>query len=148
MQIEILINSNSYQTWSLFFRPFFRLDTQSREAKKTAAKKITRKFDIGLKSIVVFFLLGFFSLCMYFVGCRLMKNKPLTEKVWRLFPYVFPSFEHKQSQMKTATTVAPNKRLHIHACFHFFAHLFAFVCKKQQSDNQKFKVWEHKHLAM
>ena len=32
-------------------------------------------------------------MCMYFVGCRLMKNKPLTEKVWNLFPYVFPIFE-------------------------------------------------------
>ena len=42
--------------------------------------------------------------------------------------------------MKTATTMAPN-RLHMHARFHFFAHLLAFVCKKdQECNNQKFKV--------
>ena len=53
----------------------------------------------------------------------------------------FQLLEHKQSQMKTAATVAPNRRLHMHARFHFFAHLFAFVCKKiQDSDNEKFKV--------
>ena len=49
--------------------------------------------------------------------------------------------EHKQSQMKTATTIAPNKRLYTHARFYFFAHLSAFVRKKiWQCDNQKFKV--------
>ena len=42
----------------------------------------------------------------------------------------FQLLECKQSQMKTATTMAPNKRLHMRARFHFFAHLFAFVCKK------------------
>ena len=55
----------------------------------------------------------------------------------------FQLLEHKQSQMKTAATVAPNRRLHMHARFYFFAHLFAFVCKKkkiQECDNQKFKV--------
>ena len=54
----------------------------------------------------------------------------------------FQLLEHKQSQMKTAATVAPNRRLHRHASFYFFAHLFAFVCKQkiQECDNQKFKV--------
>ena len=51
----------------------------------------------------------------------------------------FQLLEHKQS--KTAATMAPNRRLHRHACFYFFAHLFAFVCKKiQECDNQKLKV--------
>ena len=80
-------------------------------------------------------------MCMYFVGCRLMKNKPLTESLEICSLMFFLLLEHKQSQMKTAATVAPNKRLHMHARFYFFAHLFAFVCKKiQDSDNQKFKV--------
>ena len=49
--------------------------------------------------------------------------------------------EHKQSQVKTATTMAPNKRLYMHARFYFFAHLSAFVRKKiRECDNQKFKV--------
>ena len=49
--------------------------------------------------------------------------------------------EHKQSQMKTATTMAANKRLYMHARFYFFAHLSAFVRKKiRECDNQKFKV--------
>ena len=49
--------------------------------------------------------------------------------------------EHKQSQVKTAITMAPNKRLYTHARFYFFAHLSAFVRKKiRECDNQKFKV--------
>ena len=53
----------------------------------------------------------------------------------------FQLLEHKQSQMKTAATVAPNRRLHMHARFYFFAHLFAFVCKKiQECDNQELKI--------
>ena len=53
----------------------------------------------------------------------------------------FQLLELKQSQMKTATTMAPNKRLYMHACFYFFAHLSAFVRKKiRECDNQKFKV--------
>ena len=53
----------------------------------------------------------------------------------------FQLLEHKQSQMKTATTMAPNKRLYMHARFYFFAHLSAFVRKKiRECDNQKFKV--------
>ena len=53
----------------------------------------------------------------------------------------FQLLEHKQSQMKTATTMAPNERLYMHARFYFFAHLSAFVRKKiRECDNQKFKV--------
>ena len=80
-------------------------------------------------------------MCMYFVGCRLTQNKLLTEKDWNLFPMFFQLLEHKQSQMKTATTMAPNKRLYMHARFYFFAHLSAFVRKKiWECHNQKFKV--------
>ena len=53
----------------------------------------------------------------------------------------FQLLEHKQSQMKTAATVAPNRRLHRHASCYFFAHLFACVCKKiQECDNQELKI--------
>ena len=61
----------------------------------------------------------------------------------------FQLLEHKQSQMKTATTMAPNKRLYMHACFYFFAHLSAFVSKNKirKRDNQSSRFWEHKHLT-
>ena len=72
-------------------------------------------------------------MCMYFVGCFLMKNKLLTEKSEICSLMFFLLLEHKQSQMKTAATVAPNRRLHMHARFYFFAHLFAFVCKKYKT---------------
>ena len=72
-------------------------------------------------------------MCMYFVGCCLMKNKLLTEKSEICSLMFFQFLEHKQSQMKMAATVAPNKRLHMHARFYFFANLFAFVCKKYKT---------------
>ena len=70
-------------------------------------------------------------MCMYFVGCRLTQNKPLTEKSEICSLMFLQLLEHKQSQMKTVTTMAANKRLYMHARFYFFAHLFAFVCKKK-----------------
>ena len=88
-----------------------------------------------------FFLLGFFSMCMYFVGCRLTQNKLLTEKVWNLFPYVSSTFGAQAITNKDGNNNAPNKRLYMHACFYFFALLSAFVRKKiRECDNQKFKV--------
>ena len=60
----------------------------------------------------------------------------------------FQLLEHKQSQMKTAATVAPNRRLHMHARFYFFAHLFALYAKKiQEGDNQKLKVLRTQTLS-
>ena len=54
----------------------------------------------------------------------------------------FLLLEHKQSQMKTAATVAPNKRLHMHARFYFLRiySLFYAKKKKQECGNQKLKV--------
>ena len=65
---------------------------------------------------------------MYFIGCRLMKTKPLTEKS-EFNSTVFPTFGVQAITVTTATTMAPNRRLSQHARFHFFAHLFAFVRK-------------------
>ena len=48
--------------------------------------------------------------------------------------------ELKQSQMKTATTVAPNKRLHMYARFNFFDFYSLLYAKNQECNNQKFKV--------
>ena len=43
--------------------------------------------------------------------------------------------------MKTAETVAPNRRLHMHARFYFLRIYSLLYAKKiQESDNQKFKV--------
>ena len=74
----------------VFFRPLFRLVTQIREAKERPRRRSYARLtsDEGNSKV---FLVRFFSMCMYFMGWRLMRNKPLTE-VWSLFFYVFPTF--------------------------------------------------------
>ena len=49
--------------------------------------------------------------------------------------------ELKQSQMKTATAMAPNKRLRMYARFNFLDfYSLLYAKKKQKCNNQKFKV--------
>ena len=147
MQIEILINSNSYQTWSLFLRPLFRFVTQSREAKKRPRRRSHASLTSVLQYSDVFFV-RFFSMCMYFVGCRLMKNKLLTERVWNLFPYVFPTFGAQAITNEDGSNSGTKQKASHARSLSFFAHLFAFVCKKiQDSDNQKFKVLRTETLS-
>ena len=66
-----------------------------------------------------------------------MKNKSLTEKSEI---YSLMLLELKQSQMKTATTIAPNKRLHIYARFNFLDFYSLLYAKNQECNNQKFRV--------
>ena len=80
-------------------------------------------------------------MCMYFVGCRLMKNKLLTENVWNLFPYVFPTFGAQAITNEDGSNSGTKQKASHARSLSFFAHLFTFVCKKiQDSDNQKFTV--------
>ena len=130
MQIEILINNNSYQTWESFLRALFRLVTQSREAKK----RPRRRSDASLTSDLARSRF-FFSMCMYFVECRLMENKPLAKKVWSLFPYVFPTFGAQAITMTTATTMTPTKKVTKgFTCMlvFIFLHIYSFFYVKQQ----------------
>jgi len=69
-----------------------------------------------------------------------MKNKPLTEEVSDLFPYVFPTFGAQAITMTTATTAARNRRLHMHARFNSFVNLFASERKTTRKVMIKFKV--------
>ena len=134
-KLKFLLTSTGIKLGVFFFGRFFRVVTQCREAKKWPRRRSHASLTSDLEHIDVF-LLDFPSMCMYIVGCRLIKNKPLTESL-KFAPFCFfQLLEHKQSQRKTATTMAPSKRLHMHARFQFFAHLFAFVCKKiQDCDN-------------
>ena len=52
----------------------------------------------------------------------------------------FQFLKLKQSQMKTATTMAPNKRLQIARSLSFFCTFIRFCMQKKESNNQKFKV--------
>ena len=52
----------------------------------------------------------------------------------------FQLLEHKQSQMKTGTTMAPNKRLYMYARFNCLDIYSLLYASKQKCDNQKFKV--------
>ena len=90
----------------------------------------------------MFFSVRFLFYVHVFCGMPFNAKQTAYWKSLKFVPLCFFNFlEHKQSQMKTATTIAPNKRLYMHACFYFFAHLFAFVRKKiRECDNQKFKV--------
>ena len=52
----------------------------------------------------------------------------------------FQFLKLKQSQMKTATTMAPNKRLQIARSLSFFCTFIRFCMQKKESNNQKFKI--------
>ena len=136
MQIEILINSNLYQTWSLFFRPLFRLVTQSHEAKKRPRRRSHASLTSDLEYNDVFFLLGFFFYVHVFCGMPFNEKQTAYWKSMKFISLCFSNFwsssNHKwRRQLQWHLT----KGFKLHARFHFFAHLFAFVCKKQ-----KFKV--------
>ena len=141
MQIEILININSYQTWESFFRPLFWLVTQSREAKKRPRRRshASEAWDLEHRDV---FSVRFFFYVHVFCGMPFNAKQTSYWKRLKFVPSCFFNFwSTTESQMKTATTMAPNKRLYMHARFYFFAHLSAFVRKKiRECDNQKLKV--------
>ena len=65
---------------------------------------------------------------------------PLNEKQIAYWKSLKFNLELKQSQMKTATTMAPNKRLQIARSLSFFCTFIRFCMQKKESDNQKFKI--------
>ena len=120
----------------VFFRPLFRLVRQIREAKERPRRRSYARLTSDEGNSKVFFV-SFFSMCMYFMGWRLMRNKPLTEEVWSLFFLCFPNFWSSSNHNDEAATMALNRRLHMHARFNSFVHLLVFVRK---SNDQKLKV--------
>ena len=68
-------------------------------------------------------------MCMYFV-----------KKSEIYFPMYFQLLELKQITMTTATTAAHNRRLHMHARFNSFVHLFASERKTTRKVMIKFEV--------
>lgn len=60
----------------------------------------------------------------------LMRNEPLTEEVWSLFPHILLTSEAQAITMTTTTTVAPNKKFQMHA--RYFVHFSTVVCKITQ----------------
>ena len=92
MQIEILINSNLYQTWSLFFRPLFRLVTQSREAKKRPRRRSHASLTSDLEYNDVFFLLGFFFYVHVFCGMPFNEKQTAYWKSLKFVPLCFSNF--------------------------------------------------------
>ena len=111
----------------VFFRPLFWLVTQIREAKRRPRRRSYARLTSDEGNSKVFFV-RFFSMCMYFMGWRLMSNKPLTEKVWSLF-FCFPNFWSSSNHSDEAATMALNRRLHMHALFNSFVHLLVFARK-------------------
>ena len=111
----------------VFFRPLFRLVTQIREAKERPRRRSYARLTSDEGNSKVFFV-RFFSMCMYFMGWRLMRNKPLTE-VWSLFFLCSPNFWSSSNHNDEAATMALNRRLHMHARFNSFVHLLVFVRK-------------------
>ena len=92
MQIEILINSNLYQTWSLFFRPLFRLVTQSHEAKKRPRRRSHASLTSDLEYNDVFFLLGFFFYVHVFCGMPFNEKQTAYWKSLKFVPLCFSNF--------------------------------------------------------
>ena len=126
MQIEILINNNSCQTRSLFFGRYLG------SSRKVVKPRNDREEDHTQVWHRIYRVVGsFFSMCMYFVECLFMKNKPLAEKVWSLFLYIFPTFGVQAITTTTATTIAPNKSFTCTLVF-LFLHIYSLFYAKQQ----------------
>ena len=146
MQIEILINSKSYQTWESFFRPLFRLVTQRREAQKRPWRRSHASLTSDLEHSKIF--VSFFSYVHVFCEMPLNEKQAAYWKSRKFIPFCFSNFwsssNHKwRRQQQWHLT----KGFKLHARFHFFAHLFAFVCKKKNLIIRSSRFWEHKHLA-
>ena len=61
--------------------------------------------------------------------------------------YSLMLLELKQSQIKTATTMAPNKRLHMPARFNFLDIYSLLYAKNKNVIIRSSRFWEHKYLA-
>ena len=90
----------------------------------------------------MFFLLGFFSMCMYFVGYRLMQNKPLTEKDWNLFPHVFSTFGAQLNHKWRRQQQWHLTKDFICTLAFILLHIYPLLYEEKirECDNQKFKV--------
>ena len=81
MQIEILITAIGIKLGVFFSGRYLGSSRKVVKPKKRPRRRSHASLTSDLERRDVSFLLGFSSMCMYFVGCLLMKNKPLTEKV-------------------------------------------------------------------
>ena len=148
MQIEILINNNSYETWSLFFGRHLGSSRKVREAQKRPWRRSHASLTSDLEHSKVHFVT-----CRFFFSVHVFCGMPFNEKqtaywkVWNLFPYVY-FWSLSNHKMKTATTIAPNKRLQIARSLSFFCTFIRFCLQKKECNNQSSRFWEHKHLAM
>ena len=143
MQIEILINKNSYQTWSLFFGRYLGSSRKVVKLKNGLEEDHTQVLEHSkVLSVRVFFYVHVF--------CGMPFNEKQTA-YWKSLKFIslcfsnfWSSSNHKwRRQLQWHLT----KGFKLHARFHFFAHLFAFVCKKKNLIIRSSKFWEHKHLA-
>ena len=131
----------------VFFRPLFRLLTQSREAQKRPWRRSHASLTSDLEHSKVLSVRVFFYVHVF---CGMPFNEKQTA-YWKSLKFIslcfsnfWSSSNHKwRRQQQWHLT----KGFKLHARFHFFAHLFAFVCKKKNVIIRSSRFWEHKHLA-
>ena len=104
-----------------FFRPLFRLVTQSREAKKRPRRRSHASLTSDLPRSRFFF-----SMCMYFVECLFMKTNRSLKKS-EVYSFIFfQLLEFKQLQRRR------QQQSHLTS--------FRFCMQNKKINNQKFKV--------
>ena len=112
-----------------FFRPLFRLVPQRREAQKRPWRRSHASLTSDLEHSKVFLLLFFLCACILWDAVKWKTSRFLkNSEIYSLLFYEL--LELKQSQMKTATTMAPNKRLQIARSLSFFC-TFIRVCMEK-----------------
>ena len=84
MQIEILINSNLYQTWSLFFGRYLGSSRKVVKPKKRPRRRSHASLTSDLEHSDVFFLLGFFHVHVF---CRMPFNEKQTA-YWKSLKFI------------------------------------------------------------
>ena len=139
--INTCANWNSYKQQLVsnsesFFRPLFRLVTQSRGPKRRLQRRSYASLTSDLERSEVFFLLGVF-LCACILWDAVYWKTNLSLKKSEIYSPVFPTFG---AQAITMITAAHNRRLHVHARFNSFVYLFASERKTTRKVMIKFKV--------
>ena len=81
-------------------------------------------------------------MCMYFVGCRSMKNKLLTERVWNLFPCFSNFWSTSNHKWRRQQQWHLTEGFICTLAFIYFLRMYSLLYAKkiQECDNQKLKV--------
>ena len=148
MQIEILININSYQTWESFFRPLFWLVTQSREAKKRPRRRSHASLTWDLEHSDVF-AVRFLFYVHVFCGMPFNAKQTAYWKSLKFVPLCFFNFWSTSNHKWRRQQQWHLTKGFICTLAFIFLHIYPLLYAKKYENViiRSSRFWEHKHLT-